>query len=139
MKHDEYGVFNWFIRKAMDDEVIPVFGDGRILRDYLFVDDLIECLLMTAACDNSYGEIFNVGSGVPVNFIELAKKIIESAGTGSTSFAEFTEERKALEPGDYYADISKIKSTVGWQPGTPLEAGIEKTIEYYKKHKSHYW
>ncbi len=139
MNHDEYGVFNWFIRKAMDDEVIPVFGDGRILRDYLFVDDLVECLLMTAACDKAYDEIFNVGSGTPVNFIELAKKIIESAGTGSTSFAEFTEERKALEPGDYYADITKIKSTVGWQPGTPLEEGIRKTIEYYEKNKSHYW
>src|SRR4030066_1277203 len=43
MAHDEYGVLNWFIRKAVDDEVIPVFGDGRILRDFLYVDDLVDC------------------------------------------------------------------------------------------------
>jgi UDP-glucose 4-epimerase len=139
MQHDEYGVFNWFIRKAMEDEVIPVFGDGRILRDYLFIDDLVECLLLTATCEKAYGEIFNIGSGIPVNFIELAKKIVGVAGTGQTKFTEFTTERKALEPGDYYADITKIKSTVGWQPKTQLEDGIRKTIEYYKKNKSHYW
>ena len=49
MAHDEYGVFNWFIRKALDGEMIPVFGDGRILRDFLYVEDLVECLLMVAA------------------------------------------------------------------------------------------
>ena len=51
MAHDEYGVFNWFIRKALDDEMIPVFGDGRILRDFLYVEDLVECLLMVARTD----------------------------------------------------------------------------------------
>jgi UDP-glucose 4-epimerase len=139
MQHDEYGVFNWFIRKAMDNEVIPVFGDGTISRDYLFVDDLIEALLMIALKKNAYGEVFNIGSGVPVNFINLALKIIKTAGSGKTNYAKFTAERKALEPGDYYADISKIKSIIEWKPETTLEDGIKKTIEYYKKNREHYW
>src|SRR5205085_3244866 len=108
MRHDEYGVFNWFIRKAMDNEVIPVFGDGRILRDYLYIDDLIDSFIATALNEEVYGEVFNVGSGIPLNFIDLAKKIISISGTGKTDFTEFTSERKALEPGDYYADITKI-------------------------------
>jgi len=81
MQHDQYGVFNWFIRKAIDAEAIPIFGDGKILRDYVYVDDLVECLLMTAANEKAYGNIFNVGSGKAISFIELANKIVELAGS----------------------------------------------------------
>ena len=139
MQHDEYGVFNWFIRKAMDNEVIPVFGNGQILRDYLYIDDLIEGMLMTAVCDKAYGEVFNIGSGTALNFIDLAKTIVKVAKSGRTNFTDFTPERKALEPGDYYADISKIKRIVGWKPKTNLEDGIRKTIEYYNKNRKFYW
>ncbi|HBA55630.1 MAG: NAD-dependent epimerase/dehydratase family protein [Syntrophorhabdus aromaticivorans] len=139
MMHDEYGVFNWFIRKAMDDEDIPVFGDGRILRDFLYVDDLVACLLATAATDKAYGEVFNVGTGVPVSFIDLARKIVEISGTGRVICTEFTQERKEVEPGDYYADIAKIKTIVPWVPTTSLEDGIQRTIDYYRENRKEYW
>ncbi|MDP2972757.1 MAG: GDP-mannose 4,6-dehydratase, partial [Deltaproteobacteria bacterium] len=118
MAHDEYGVLNWFIRKAIDDELIPVFGDGHILRDFLYVDDLVECFLQVAICSSAYGEVFNVGTGIPINFIDLAKKIVEVAGSGKVAFTEFTKERKEVEPGDYYTDISKVRKVVGWTPKT---------------------
>lgn len=139
MQHDEYGVFNWFIRKALDDDVIPVFGDGKILRDFLYVEDLVECMLMTALTEEAYGMVFNVGTGIPVSFIELARKIVEIAGSGRIEFREFTKERKEVEPGDYYADISRIKKVVGWQPKTSLEEGIRKTVDFYRKYKEYYW
>ncbi|OPY66935.1 MAG: CDP-paratose 2-epimerase [Syntrophorhabdaceae bacterium PtaU1.Bin034] len=139
MAHDEFGVFNWFIRKALDNDPIPVFGDGRILRDFLYVEDLVGCLLMTAENDAAYGEVFNVGVGVPVSFYELARKIVEVVGSGKIDFTEFTQERKEVEPGDYYADISKIKRLVGWAPKTPLEEGIRKTADFYRTHKKEYW
>lgn len=139
MAHDEYGVFNWFIRKAMDNEVIPIFGDGRILRDYLYIDDLTESLVTIAMSDSAYGEVYNVGSGVPLSFVELAKKIIDIAGTGRVDHTEFTTERKALEPGDYYADITKIKNTIEWEPKTSLDEGIKKTVYFYKKYRKFYW
>ncbi len=139
MAHDEYGVLNWFIRKAIDGEVVPVFGDGRILRDFLYVDDLLDCFLQVATCDQAYGEVFNVGSGVPISFIELAKKIVKIADSGKVTFTEFTQERKEVEPGDYYTDISKIKRMVGWAPKIDLEQGLRKTIEFYRKFKKEYW
>jgi UDP-glucose 4-epimerase len=139
MEHDEYGVFNWFIRKAMDDEEIPVFGDGRILRDFLYVDDLVECFLKVAITDGAYGGVFNIGTGIPVSFYDLAQKIVEITGTGKTKFTEFTQERKEVEPGDYYADISKIKNITGWEPHISLDDGIGKTVEYYRKYKKEYW
>lgn len=139
MAHDEYGVLNWFVRKAIDDEEIPVFGDGRILRDFLFVDDLVECFLEVAVCERAYGEVFNVGTGIPVSFLELAREIARIAGTGKVSFTEFTKERKEVEPGDYYTDLSKIKSIVGWEPQTGLEEGLRKTIAFYRDHRKAYW
>jgi UDP-glucose 4-epimerase len=139
MAHDEYGVVNWFIRKAIDGEEIPVFGDGRILRDFLFVDDAVDCFVEVADCPQAYGEVFNVGTGVPYSFIDLAKRIVEISGTGEVSFAEFTKERKEVEPGDYYTDISKIRRIVGWKPRTDLDEGLRRTIEFYRKHKREYW
>jgi UDP-glucose 4-epimerase len=139
MQHDEYGVFNWFIRKAMDNEEIPVFGDGRILRDFLYVEDLVECFLKVAMTDSAYGEVFNIGTGIPISFYELAQKIVEITGKGKTKFTEFTQERKEVEPGDYYADISKIKNITGWKPYTSLDDGIGRTVEYYRKYRKEYW
>jgi UDP-glucose 4-epimerase len=139
MEHDEYGVFNWFIRKALDDAVIPVFGDGTILRDFLYVDDLVECMLVLALTEGAYGEVFNVGSGIAVSFFELARTIVDVVGSGRVDFAEFTRERKEVEPGDYYADISKIKKVTGWAPRTALSDGIRKTADFYRIHKKEYW
>jgi UDP-glucose 4-epimerase len=139
MAHDEFGVFNWFIRKALDDAEIPVFGDGHILRDFLYVDDLIECLLMVAICDAAYGQVFNVGTGVGISFRDLAATIVKIVGSGRVGFTEFTIERKDVEPGDYYADISKISSVVGWGPKVLLEQGIKLTADYYRKYRKEYW
>lgn len=139
MAHDEFGVFNWFIRKALDDAEIPVFGDGHILRDFLYVDDLIQCLLMVATCDGAYGEVFNVGTGVGISFRDLAATIVRVVGSGKVGFTEFTVERKEVEPGDYYADISKIRNVVGWTPRVPLEEGIRLTADYYEKYRKEYW
>jgi len=139
MMHDEYGVFNWFIKKAMDDDIIPVFGDGMIKRDFLYIDDLVTCMLMTACAKDAMGEVFNVGSGIAVTFRELAQKIVSFSKTGSYNFTEFTKERAEVEPGDYWADISKIKKVVGWEPVTDFENGIKKTVDFYRKFKEHYW
>mgnify|MGYP005835382363 CR=1 FL=1 len=139
MMHDEYGVFNWFIRKALDNEEIPVFGDGRILRDFLYVDDLVSCMVKTAATDEAYGKVFNVGTGIPVSFIDLAREIVRIAGAGKVAYKDFTQERKEVEPGDYYADISRLKKVVKWTPKVSLSEGIKKTIDFYRKHKKEYW
>ena len=96
-------------------------------------------MLRVAVTDGTYSKVFNVGTGIPVSFFELAKKIVSIAGTGKTKFTEFTRERQEVEPGDYYADISRIRTTALWQPQTSLDEGIAKTIDYYRKHRKEYW
>lgn len=139
MIHARYGVVNWFARLAIDGAAIQVFGDGQIKRDFLYVDDCVEAMLMAAVCKDAYGEVFNVGIDQPTTFLELAQTMIEVAGTGTWAFAPFTPERKAQEPGDFYSDIGKIKRIVGWEPRTSLPVGLSQTIAYYRAHKAHYW
>ncbi len=139
MKHSRYGVVNWFVRLAMDNQPIKVFGDGLIKRDFVYVGDCIDAILRLAVEERAYGEIFNVGMDQPTNFIELADTIVRVTGADGWEFAPFSPERKAQEPGDFFSDITKIRGLVGWSARTSLEDGIRQTVDYYRRHKAHYW
>ncbi|HDK42352.1 MAG TPA: NAD-dependent epimerase/dehydratase family protein [Candidatus Pacearchaeota archaeon] len=139
MQHHRFGVANWFIRLAIDNQTIKVFGDGSILRDFLYVQDTVDAIIKSAICDAAYGDVFNVGVDKPTSFIELAQTIIEVAGSGRWEFAPFTPERAAQEPGDFYSDITKIRTVFGWEPKVELKDGIVKTIDYYRRYKKLYW
>lgn len=139
MQHPRYGVANWFVRLAVEDNTIRVFGDGRIIRDFLYIDDCIDALIQCALTDAAYGEVFNVASGIPLDFRTLAETLIEATGSGRWEFAPFTPERAAQEPGDFYADIGKITRMVGWQPRTTLRDGLVRTAAFYRTYGHHYW
>lgn len=139
MKHSKFGVLNWMIRQALDKETLKIFGDGKVIRDFLYIDDAIDAVLLLTFNKNCYNEVFNIGSGIPVNIIDVVKAIVKTAKRGKYKFAPYSSERKIQEPGNYYSDISKIKSYIDWHPKISLEEGIEKTVNFYKKHKKWYW
>ncbi|CAN5486293.1 NAD-dependent epimerase/dehydratase family protein [soil metagenome] len=139
MKSSHFGVVNWFIRLAMDGEMINVFGDGKIKRDFVYIDDCIEAMIVTALEETCVGEIFNVGNDEPTNFMELVNVLCELKKDCQWKFTPFSPERAAQEPGDFYSDITKIKSYTGWEPKTGLKDGVQKTIDYYTKYKTEYW
>lgn len=138
MKHSRYGVVNWFVRVALDGKPLQVFGDGTIKRDFLYVDDCVEAILLAAASDAARGEILNVGDDRATTFRGLAEEL--ASLTGATwAFAPFSAERKAQEPGDFVSDISKIRRLLGWSPRTPLADGLARTLDYYRRHRDRYW
>ncbi|MFC2149493.1 NAD-dependent epimerase/dehydratase family protein [Candidatus Auribacterota bacterium] len=139
MKHSRFGVVNWFIRQAIEGKEIKVFGDGSILRDFLYVDDCVEAILKSSVCHGAEGQILNVGVNKPTSFMELVKLIIDIAGSGSWDYYPFSPERAAQEPGNFYSDIRKIRRLTGWRPKTDLAKGIAATVDFYKKNKEHYW
>jgi len=139
MKHGKYGILNWFIRLALDNETIQIYGDGSQMRDYNYVDDVTRAFLFAGSNDASDGEAYNLGSGQPVRFKEMVEKIIEAAGSGRSEFKPWPEDRKQIEVGDYVADYSKIQNTLGWEPKTVFDEGLKRTVDFYKENRSHYW
>lgn len=139
MKHDHFGIVNWFVRLALDGKTIPVYGDGLLKRDFLFIDDCVSAMLVCAATSACYGEVINIGKDTPETFVDLAKTIVHIAKKGSWKLAPFSPERKTQEPGDFTSDITKIKRLTGWAPKTGLADGLQKTIAYYRTYGSHYF
>jgi UDP-glucose 4-epimerase len=139
MKHSHYGVVNWFIRLAVEGTPIKVFGDGRIVRDFLYVDDCVDALLRSATSEAAVGEVFNVGVDRPTTFRELAELLARLCLGSTWEFAPFSPERRAQEPGDYFSDISKIRALVGWEPTRSLEDGTRQSLEFYRQNRQHYW
>ncbi len=139
MTHGRQGFLNYFLRLAMDDEEIEIFGDGRQLRDFNYVDDVVEAFLLAATSDRAEGEVFNLGSGRPISLLEVTELLLRITGKGSYKHVPFPEELKAIDIGDYYADFGKIKKTLGWEPTIDLEEGLKRTGDFYKKNKKHYW
>ena len=145
------GVLNWFIRQAMDNQNLELWGGGVALRDFIYVDDVVDALLRVMASDITDGKVYNTGSYIKKNGLyehfggniksvyEAAQLVIKLAGKGSCSVIPYPEDRKAIEPGHFYADATKIHKDTGWSPKISLEEGIQRTIEYYHKHKQHYW
>lgn len=138
LKHNRQGFIGWFIRLAIEDREIQLFGDGSQLRDFVYVDDVVEAFLLAGASDACNGEVFNVGGSGPVSLGELAKLLVEVAGTGRVRFADWPAERRAIDIGDFYADSSKFKRAVGWTGAVTLRDGLERTVRYYRDHLSEY-
>jgi UDP-glucose 4-epimerase len=138
IKHNRQGFIAWFIRLALEDREIQIYGDGRQLRDFVFVDDAADAFLRAGASDACNGQVFNVGGMDPVSHSDLVDLLIAVAGSGRCRFVEWPPEKKAIDIGDFYADSSLIRQTLGWQPVTPLREGLTRTLSYYRTHIAHY-
>jgi UDP-glucose 4-epimerase len=127
-----------FVRRALSGEPITVFGDGAQERDCLYVDDVVECLLLTARSSEAPGEVFNVGNDERLSLRAIAEAVVAAAGSGSIESVPWPHDRDAIDIGSYYGDSSKAKRLVGWEPRTPFADGITKTIEFYRSHRPRY-
>jgi UDP-glucose 4-epimerase len=139
MRHSQFGVVNWFVRLALEGRPIPIFGTGKILRDFLYVDDCVEALVAAAASPAAVGEILNVGHDRPSTFLEVAELLRDLVPGTRIEFTEFSPERKAQEPGDFVSDITKIRRLLGWEPRTGLREGLSRTVAFYQERRSEYF
>jgi UDP-glucose 4-epimerase len=138
IRHNRQGFIGWFIRLAIEDAMIQVYGDGSQLRDFVFVDDAADAFLRAGASDACNGEVFNVGGNEPISHRQLTGLLIETAGSGRVSYIEWPADKKAIDIGSFVADSSKFKRTTGWLPTVPLQEGLRRTIAYYREHFAKY-
>jgi UDP-glucose 4-epimerase len=138
IRHNRQGFIGWFIRQAVTGEPIQLFGDGTQKRDFDYVDDAVDAFLRAGAMDAADGQVFNLGGDEPVSLLELAKTMVEIAGAGSYVLTPFPPERKRIDIGDFYADSTKIRKALGWAPRVQLREGLQRTIDYYRRHRDRY-
>jgi UDP-glucose 4-epimerase len=139
VKDDRQTFLGTWLRLAVEGEELLVFGDGEQRRDFTYVDDAVDAFLLAGASPEADGEVFNVGGEPPVSLRELAEMLVEIAGGGSWRLVPFPEERRSIDIGDYFADDSKIRGLLGWEPRVRLREGLERSLAYYREHGASYW
>jgi nucleoside-diphosphate-sugar epimerase len=128
-----------WIRKLIEGNPLIIFGDGKQIRDFNYVDDVVEALILAAVSDDANGEIFNLGADDPITLIDTADLLVELNHAGTYQTIPFPEDRKTIDIGDYYGDYRKIRARLGWTPKVSLREGLQKTMEYYHHFHMHYW
>jgi UDP-glucose 4-epimerase len=138
LRDDLQGFLPIFVRRALADDAITVFGDGEQQRDCLYVDDVVECLLLAATSSEAPGEIFNVGNDERLSLGAIADAVVAAAGQGRVDFVPWPPDRDAIDIGSYFGDSSKAKRLLGWEPRTSFATGIARTLAFYRERAAWY-
>ena len=138
IRHNRQGFIGWFIRLAIENRPIQIYGDGSQLRDFVHVDDAADAFLRAGVSDACNGGVFNVGGTQPISHRDLTAMLVRVAGGGSVEYVEWPADKRAIDIGSFYADSRKFTATTGWTPEVPLEAGLRGTIAFYRQHYDQY-
>jgi UDP-glucose 4-epimerase len=128
-----------WIRAVVAGEEFTVLGTGGQLRDFTYVDDAVDALLLAGAARDAEGRVYNLGASPPISLSDLAELVITVAGGGRYCHRPFPPDREAIDIGDYYADASRIERELGWHPKVGLAEGLRCTIDFYRGEKLSEW
>jgi len=132
-----YGVVNRLIHLALSNEALPIYGDGRQRRDYIYIDDVVAGLLTLGDPDLKTAakhDVYNVGTGVGTAIADMATAIAAAAGGGHVERVGWPALAAQIETGDFVADVSRIKADFGWSPTVSIDEGLRRTVEFYRAH-----
>lgn len=136
IKHNKQGFAGFFVKQAIQGETIKIFGDGKQLRDFNYVTDVVDAMIGLAQ-SNHWGEIFNLGAPTYYSLLDFVK-ILKKFCNFKYEIVPFPSEKKKIDIGDYYSDYSKLKKCINWEPKIDLEEGLKKTVNFYKKNLNYY-
>src|SRR5205085_2534269 len=108
------------------------------LRDFTYVNDAVEALLMAASKPAAVGGVFNLGGVGKISLRDLAALLVATAGQGKVRVRSFPADRKKIDIGHYYSDCTLIGKVLGWKPTTTIEESLARTLAYYRKELPHY-
>lgn len=128
-----------WIKRIIDEEPIQVWGDGLQIRDFTYVDDCVEAMLLAAMTPGAHGQIFNLGSAETINLRDLAALLVQINGAGQYEIIPYPADRKPIDIGDYYGDYRLIQGRLGWRPQVDLREGLARTLAFYRANRAHYW
>ncbi len=138
VKDARQNFLGWWLRQVLAGQTLQIFGDGRQLRDFNFVDDVVQALLLAAACEKANGQVYNLGGQGPFSLLAVAEMLVRLNGGGRYVITPFPDERKRIDIGDYHGNYGKIQRELGWQPSVDLVTGLTRALAYYRSNLSHY-
>ena len=138
IRHNRQGFIGWFIRLAIENREIQIFGDGSQMRDFVYVDDAADAFLRAGASDACDGDVFNVGGTEPISHRDLVTLLIDTAGSGRVRYVDWPPEKKRIDIGSFYSDSTKFQKRVGWTPQVDLREGLSRTLAYFREHLPKY-
>ncbi|MBZ5609854.1 MAG: NAD-dependent epimerase/dehydratase family protein [Acidobacteriia bacterium] len=126
-----------WVRRLVEGRPFEVW-EGQQLRDFTYVDDAVDGLLLAAACPQLNGRTLNLGGDCVISLQDLAELLVEVNGGGEFKVCSYPADRKRIDIGDYYSDFSRIRAAVGWEPKVALRDGLARTLTYYRQNLEHY-
>ena len=127
-----------WIRNLLEKKPIQVYGNGLQRRDYNYVEDVVDALLIAATRPEARGKIYNLGAPEPLSLEDTARLMCKLSDGASYEKIPFPEERKAIDVGDFVCDYKAFQSTFDWDPKVNFREGISKSIDYYRKNLDYY-
>ncbi|MFN5795972.1 MAG: NAD-dependent epimerase/dehydratase family protein [Planctomyces sp.] len=120
-----------WIRRILEGQPFEVWG-GEQLRDFTYVDDCVDAMLLAATRPQAVGRCYNLGGMTPVSLATLAERLVLVNGSGQFVRRDFPADRKKIDIGDFYSDDQMIRDELGWNPVTDLDQALSRTLEYYR-------
>ena len=128
-----YGILNKFIYQGIKGESLTLYGDGKQIRDFLFIDDLAELYEVLLNKSNLAGNVYNIGYGKSISLFDIIGTIKGLIPGLSYKFIDWPITEQKIETGDYVSDINLIKKHTHWQPKIDFKEGIGRTAEFYNR------
>lgn len=121
-----------FIRQAMNGEALEIYGDGNQTRDFVYIDDLIEAIMLASAKKNIGGELFQIATNAETTVNEMSSLLVNAMETkGINNIGVSYAESRLGDVLRNYSDTSKAAKILGWKIRTDLEEGFEKTVDWF--------
>jgi len=137
IRSNRQGFIGIFIRQALKREKIRVFGTGKQLRDFNYVDDVADALILAAAEEKCYGNVYNLGAPKHYSILDVLNVLDPICGV-EYDIVPFPADKKIIDIGDYYGDYSLFSAATGWQPKVDLQEGMQRTVEFYNQNRKTY-
>ncbi|MEE2679961.1 MAG: NAD-dependent epimerase/dehydratase family protein [Myxococcota bacterium] len=129
---DTKGFVGIFVRRALRGETVRIYGGGEQRRDFNYVDDVVDALLVAGANDAVFGDVFNLGHPEPLSLLDFVSAL-HAVADFEHEIVPFPPDAKAIDIGDYYGDFSKFAAATGWQPQVDVATGLERTLAYHRR------
>ena len=127
-----------WLRNLLEGKPVQVFGNGKQRRDYNYIEDVLDALVIAATEENTVGKVYNLGATDPLSLDDTAKIMCQKMEGSDYQKIPFPEERKAIDVGDFICDYSAFRNQFGWEPKVNFQEGIQRSLDYFQKEFEYY-